>query len=148
MKHCCVASWKASLYVLPPTSNIVTRQKFVVAGWRSMLQQVVLASTFFNTFFLLATTNFCCVTMFEVGGYNTANNAFQLATWQWCVVSCSKLLLVLLKLKGDWYFSFIIQIDNSDEAYELLREWKRERYVLRWMLKKLFGLRPNYVFFR
>ena len=46
----------------------------------------------------LATTKFCCVTMFEVGG-NTANNAFQLVTQQCCVVSCSDLLLVLLHLK-------------------------------------------------
>ena len=33
-----------------------------------MLQQVELASTFFNKFFQLATSKFCCVTMFEVGG--------------------------------------------------------------------------------
>ena len=39
-----------------------------------MLQQVELASTFFNNFFKLATTKFCCVTMFEVGG-NTCKNA-------------------------------------------------------------------------
>ena len=44
-----------------------------------------------------ATTKFCCVTMFEVGG-NTANNAFQLATQQCCLASCSNLLLVLLHL--------------------------------------------------
>ena len=40
-----------------------------------MLQQVELASTFFNKFFQLATTKSCCVTMFEVGG-NTCNNAY------------------------------------------------------------------------
>ena len=33
---------------------------------------------------LLATTKFCCVTMFEVGG-NTCNNALQLATQHCCV---------------------------------------------------------------
>ena len=32
----------------------------------------------------LATTKFCCVAMFEVGG-NTCNNAFQLAKQQCCV---------------------------------------------------------------
>ena len=32
----------------------------------------------------LATTKFCCVTMFEVGG-NACNNAFQLAMQQCCV---------------------------------------------------------------
>ena len=31
-----------------------------------MLQQVELASIFFNKFFQLATTKFCCMTMFEV----------------------------------------------------------------------------------
>ena len=39
----------------------------------------LLASTFFDKFLQLATTKFCCVTMFEVGG-NTCNNGFQLAT--------------------------------------------------------------------
>ena len=36
-QHCCIASWKALLAVLPPTSNIVTQQYFVVASWSSML---------------------------------------------------------------------------------------------------------------
>ena len=58
MQHCYVASWKALLHVLPPTSNIVTQQNFVVASWSSMLHQVELASTFFNTFFQHATTYF------------------------------------------------------------------------------------------
>ena len=58
MQQCCVASWKALLHVLPPTSNIVTQQNFVVASWSSMLHQVEVASTFFNKFFQLATTNF------------------------------------------------------------------------------------------
>ena len=57
-QHCCVATWKALLHVLPPTSNIVTQQNFVVASWSSMLHQVELASTFFNKFFQLAATNF------------------------------------------------------------------------------------------
>ena len=102
---------------------------------------------FSTRFFYLQQQNFVAWQCLRWVG-NTANNAFQLATWQCCVLSCSNLLLVLLNLKVDWYFSFTIQIDNSDEAYELLREWKRERYVLRWMLKKLFGLRTNYVFFQ
>ena len=58
MQHCRVASWKALLHVLPPTSNIVTQPNSVAASWSSMLQQVELASTFFNNFFQLATTNF------------------------------------------------------------------------------------------
>ena len=49
---------KTLLHVLPPTSNIVTQQNFVVASWSSMLRQVELASTFFNKFVQLATTNF------------------------------------------------------------------------------------------
>ena len=44
-----------------------------------MLQQVELASTFFNKFFQLATTKYFCVTMFGVGG-NTCNKPFQHAT--------------------------------------------------------------------
>ena len=31
-QHCCVPSWKTLLHVLPPTSNIVTQQNFVVAS--------------------------------------------------------------------------------------------------------------------
>ena len=50
----------------------------------------------------LATTKFCCVTMFEVGG-NTCNNAFQLATM--LRASCSNLLLVLLHLKSPAQYS-------------------------------------------
>ena len=42
------------------------------------------SSTCCNMLLQLATTKFCCVTMFEVGG-NTCNNAFQLATQQCCV---------------------------------------------------------------
>ena len=33
--------------------------------------------------------------MFEVGAGNTCNNTFQLVTQQYCVASCSNLLLVL-----------------------------------------------------
>ena len=66
-----------------------------------MLHQVELTSTFFNKFFQLATTKFCCVTMFKVGG-NTFNNAFQLAMQQCSVASCSNLLLVLLHLNLQW----------------------------------------------
>ena len=51
-QHSCVASWKALLHALPPTSSInVTQQNVVVASWSSMLHQVKLASTFFNKFF-------------------------------------------------------------------------------------------------
>ena len=57
-QNCCVASWKALLHVLPSTSNIVTQQNFAFASWSSMLQQVELASTLFNKFLQLATTNF------------------------------------------------------------------------------------------
>ena len=84
-QHCWVTSWKALLHVLPPTSNIVTWQNFV-ASWSNMLQQVELASTFFNKLFQLATTKFCCVTMFVLGG-NTRNNAFHLATQHCCNVA-------------------------------------------------------------
>ena len=35
-EHCCVASWKALLHVLPPTSNIVTQHNFVVASWKKI----------------------------------------------------------------------------------------------------------------
>ena len=72
-------------YVLPPTSNIVTQQNFVVASWKNLLRKVNTSSTYCNMLLQLSTTKFCCVTMFEVGG-NTCNNAFQLAT-QRCVPS-------------------------------------------------------------
>ena len=41
----CVASWKALLRVLPPTSNIVTQQNFVVASWKKLLKKVDASST-------------------------------------------------------------------------------------------------------
>ena len=97
-QHCCVSSWKALLHVLPPTSNIVTQQNFVVASWSSMLQQVELASTFLNKSFQLTTTKFCGVIMFGVSG-NACNNASQ----QCCVASGRKILPVLLGL----YCSFL-----------------------------------------
>ncbi|XP_028415649.1 5'-nucleotidase domain-containing protein 2-like [Dendronephthya gigantea] len=39
-----------------------------------------------------------------------------------------------------------LQSDNSDEAYELLREWKRERYMLREELKNMFNPQFGSVF--
>ena len=70
--------WTPKLQIL---ANFVKRQNFVVASRSSMLQQVELASAFLKKCFQLATTTFCCLGMFEVGG-NTCNNAFQLATQQ------------------------------------------------------------------
>ena len=68
-QHCCIASWKALLHVLPPTSNIVTQQNFVVASWSSMSNWRLLFSTnFFLNFFLQISSTcnnkFCWVTMF------------------------------------------------------------------------------------
>ena len=83
------------LHVLPSTSNIVTQQNFVVCTLKNLLKKSRRSSTCCNMLLQLATTKFCCVTMFEVGG-NTRNNAFQLA-------SCSNLLLVLLHLYNDLY---------------------------------------------
>ena len=81
-QQCCVASCKALVHVLQPTSNIVTQQfrccklkQYVTACWIGVY--------FFQQILQLATTKFCCVTMFEEGD-NTCNNAFQLATQQCC----------------------------------------------------------------
>ena len=38
-QNCCVASWKALLRVLPPTSNIVTQQNFVVGSWKNVFKK-------------------------------------------------------------------------------------------------------------
>ena len=83
-QHCCVASWKALLAVLPPTSNIVTRQNLLLQVEKFFLKKVDASSTWCNMLLQLTTMKFCRVTMFEMGG-NTCNNAFQLATQQCCV---------------------------------------------------------------
>ena len=84
-QHCCIASWKALLAVLPCTHlKNCHATKFIVASWKKLLKKVNASSTWCNMLLQLATTKFCCVTMFEVGG-NTCNNAFQLATQQCCV---------------------------------------------------------------
>ena len=60
---------------------------------KNLLKKKVNASwTCCNMLLELATTEFCCVTMFEVGG-NTCNkaSAFQLATEQRCVASGRKM---------------------------------------------------------
>ena len=87
------------------------------------LLQVELASTFFNKFFQLATTKFCCVTMFEVGG-NTCNNAFQLAMQQCCVASCSNLLLVLLHRNFYLHFSNIFSPLVTVYSVHWLISWR------------------------
>ena len=51
-QQCCVASWKALLHVLPPTSNIVTHQHFVVASWKNWLKKVNASSTCCNEILL------------------------------------------------------------------------------------------------
>ena len=58
--------------------------KFAVASWKNVLKKVDATSTCCNMLLQLATTKFCFVTIFEVGG-NTASNACQLATQQCCV---------------------------------------------------------------
>ena len=103
------------------TLNIVTQQNFVVASWSNMLQQIELASTFFNKIFQLATTKFCCVTTFETRG-NMCNNAFQLATQQCCIASCCNLLLLWLHLSilcwllgegGEWELIYCDWVTRS-----------------------------------
>ena len=88
--------------------------KFVVAGWKNLLKKVDVSSTCCNMLPQLATTKFCCVTMFEVGG-NTCNNAFQLATQQCCVKveeTCCPYY---------WTFSiFIIKVQWSLLAFYLI----------------------------
>ena len=111
-----------SLHVLPHTSNIVTQRNFVVANWSSMLQQVELASTFFNKSFQFATTKFCCVTMFEVGG-NTCNNAFQLATSQCYVASWRKMLPVLPGHDYNIHIFYAVQVLQRDIGL-MQSEWQ------------------------
>ena len=57
-QNCCIASWKALLHVLPPTSNIVTPQNFLVARWKNLLKKVDTSSTCCNMLLQLATTKF------------------------------------------------------------------------------------------
>ena len=64
------------------------------------MHQVELASTFFNKFFQLATTNFVALQCFEVGG-NTCNNASQLAMQQCCVA-------LVAAICCSYYFTFTV----------------------------------------
>ena len=66
----------------------------------SLLQKVELRSTLRNTLPQLATSKFVAWQV-EIEGGNTANNAFQLATQQYCATSCAKMLPVLLDLYLD-----------------------------------------------
>ena len=72
----------------------------------------------------LATTKFCCVTIFEVSGtVYMCNNAFQLAM-QRCVESCSNLLLLLhLNSKNNFFKLFSDDLwgsESEDENSEIL----------------------------
>ena len=72
-KRCCT-------YYHPPQNLLPLTTKFVVASWKNLLKKVDASSTWCNMLLQLATTKFCCATMFEVGGNtpNTCNNAFNL----------------------------------------------------------------------
>ena len=75
-QYCSAASWKASLHVLPPTSNIVTQRNFLVASWKIVLKKVDASSSCCNMLLQLVTTKFRCVAMFEVGGNNIRATTF------------------------------------------------------------------------
>ena len=66
--------------------------KFVVASWKNLLKKLYASSSCCNMLLQLATTKFCCVTMFEVGG-NTCNNV----AW--------KLKGNVARITGPWYRS-------------------------------------------
>ena len=96
---CRYTKWSCPCCFTMPNNSEPDLDKLSLQVLWCILQQVELASTFFNTFFKLTYNNkFYCVRMFEVGG-NTCNNAFQLAMQQCCVASCSNLWLVLLHLE-------------------------------------------------
>ena len=64
------------------TSNDITQQNLLLqVHLKNLLKNVDASSTCCNRLLQLATTKFCCLTMFGVGG-NTCNNAFQFATQQ------------------------------------------------------------------
>ena len=72
--------------------------KFLVASWSSMLQQVELAFTFFNTFFQRAITNVVawqCLRWVVIRPTTLSN----LATQQCCVARSKKMLPILQGLK-------------------------------------------------
>ena len=52
-QHCCVASWKASLPVLPPSLSTCHATNFDVASCGNMLRKVDLSSTFCNKLSIL-----------------------------------------------------------------------------------------------
>ena len=95
----------------------------------------------------LATTKFCCVTIFEVGG-NTANNAFQLATQQCCnnvtgplVSSVSVTKLYLITVLFCYSRSALLASDKQNTLVTKQRkiEVEKNQKVYKW------GTDPNYV---
>ena len=84
---------KASLHILPPTSNIVTQQNFVVASWKNFVEK---SRHQFNLL-QLATTKFCCVTMFEVVVIR-ATTFFNL--------QCNNVALQVAAICCSYYFTF------------------------------------------
>ena len=52
-KHCCIASWKALLSVLPPSLSTCHATNFDVASCGNMLRKVDLSSTFCNKLSIL-----------------------------------------------------------------------------------------------
>ena len=91
--------------------------KFCCCKLKKFVEKSDASSTCCNMLLQLATTKFCCVTMFEVGG-NTCNNAFQLSTQQCCIESCSNLLLVLLvfTLRHNSHLKLVDEVEFQNEA--------------------------------
>ena len=87
-QHCCFASCKALLPVLPPLQATCRATNFSVASCSNILHEVELGSTFGN----MLLQQVAC------GGGNTGNKALQLAQQQCCATSCTKMLPVLLGL--------------------------------------------------
>ena len=87
-QHCCIEKRCWPYYTTHLKHCHAT--KFVAASWKNLLKKVDANSTWCNMLLQLATTKFCWVTMFEVGG-NTCSNAFQVATQQCCFASWRKM---------------------------------------------------------
>ena len=68
-----------------PTQTLSRNKILFLLVKENWLKKVDGSLTCCNMLLQLATTKFCCVTMFEVGG-NACNNAFQLATQQCCTL--------------------------------------------------------------
>ena len=106
-QYCCVASWKALLHVRYTThlKHCHATKKLLLQVEKKLLKKVDASSTCCNMLLQIATTKFCCVTMFEV-------------------CHCSNLLLVLPHLDSTNnypYMAILTSPGSKANAYILFK---------------------------